>query len=125
MFFDNFERICHEQHTTPSGACLMAGLDKNRSSNWKKSGALPKQGELQRLADVLKCEVADFFRPETKRIHSTSQDALAAMAMRELEPGGDLDENERELLRIYRKCDNRQRALFMVSTYKFEEENLK
>lgn len=125
MFYDNFERVCAEQRLKPSRACIMAGLKSGRAANWKKSGALPSQEELKLLADVLKCEVADFFRPETKRIHSTSQDALAAMAMRELEPGGDLDENERELLRIYRKCDNRQRALFMVSTYKFEEENLK
>lgn len=78
MFYDNFERVCKERKSNPSRACLDAGMKVNRPANWKATGALPKQDELERLAKVLKCEVADFFRPETAppKFH-TVYDALA------------------------------------------------
>lgn len=78
MFYDNFERVCKERRSNPSRACLDAGMKVNRPANWKATGALPKQDELERLAKVLKCEVADFFRSETAppKFH-TVYDALA------------------------------------------------
>ena len=78
MFYDNFERVCKERKSNPSRACLDAGMKVNRPANWKATGALPKQDELERLAKVLKCEVADFFRSETAppKFH-TVYDALA------------------------------------------------
>lgn len=51
-------------------------MGASRAGNWKKSGALPKQDELQRLADVLKCDVADFFRSRTGAKFHTAYDAL-------------------------------------------------
>lgn len=86
MFYDNFERVCKERKSNPSRVCLDAGLKVNRPANWKATGALPKQDELERLAKVLKCEVADFFRPETAppKFH-TVYDALAYQSCKDAE----------------------------------------
>lgn len=86
MFYDNFERVCKERKSNPSRACLDAGMKANRPANWKATGALPKQDELERLAKVLKCEVADFFRSETAppKFH-TVYDALAYQSCKDTE----------------------------------------
>lgn len=60
MFWENFSRICNERETTVSAACIAAGMTKNRPYNWK-NGSLPKQDEMEALAKVLDCTVADFF----------------------------------------------------------------
>lgn len=61
MFWGNFTRICEENGTNPSSVCLQAGMGKNRPYNWK-TGTLPKQEEMSKLAAVLNCTVADFFK---------------------------------------------------------------
>ena len=78
MFFDNFQRVCDERGVKPGRVCLNIGLSKNASSNWKSNHTIPKEDVLEKLAAELKCEVADFFRPETAppKFH-TAYDALA------------------------------------------------
>lgn len=78
MFFDNFQRVCDERGVKPGRVCLNIGLSKNASSNWKSNHTIPKEDVLEKLAAELKCEVADFFRPETAppKFH-TVYDALA------------------------------------------------
>jgi len=71
MFWDNFERICREAGTTPSRACVEVDIGQNRPSNWKKSGTLPKQDELEVLAKHLGCTVADFFKDDEARENDT------------------------------------------------------
>lgn len=68
-FFENFERICKAKGTSPSAAALSIGRSKNASSNWKLNGTIPKEDELEALAEHLGCHVSDFFIPEpqTKR----------------------------------------------------------
>lgn len=61
MFYDNFERICGEKGTKPSIACTRAGLKPARATNWRATGALPKEPELYALANALGCSVQDFF----------------------------------------------------------------
>ena len=67
MFWDNFERISKQAGKSPSGVCVAVGIGQNRPSNWKKHGTLPKQDELQTLADYLGCTVADFFKDDETR----------------------------------------------------------
>ena len=75
MFYENFVRVCKERRTTPSRACLDAGMGKNRSSNWKTNGTIPKQDELQKLAEVLDCDVSDFFSDHTGPRYTTAYDS--------------------------------------------------
>lgn len=123
MFYENFARVCKERHTSPSRACIDAGLGVSRASNWKKSGALPKQDELEKLANVLKCDVADFFRSETVPRFHTAYDALAYRQAVD-DSGAEtapLSEDEDYVVTLMRAMTKRQRALFMVSVYDFEE----
>lgn len=61
LFYDNFERICRERGTSPSGACVAIGKNKTTAGNWKRNGTIPAEDILEALADVLGCEVSDFF----------------------------------------------------------------
>lgn len=151
MFYDNFERVCKERKSNPSRACLDAGMKVNRPANWKATGALPKQDELERLAKVLKCEVADFFRSETAppKFH-TVYDALAYQSCKDDEayksalermtpPETEVDDDEEECL-VYKgniyypdtdeyyvvalmtTLGRRQRHEFMDLVYDFADE---
>lgn len=121
VFYDNFERVCAERGIKPSRACSLAGLKTQRATNWKSSGALPKQEELSRLAEVLECDVADFFREKTKARFRNSQEALEyAAAVEEAEAGG-LTDDERDLLSFYRSLDRRGRAEFTICVMDFAE----
>ena len=86
MFFDNFQRVCDERGVKPGRVCLNIGLSKNASSNWKSNHTIPKEDVLEKLAAELKCEVADFFRPETAppKFH-TVYDALAYQSCKDTE----------------------------------------
>lgn len=149
MFWDNFERICRQAGTTPSGACISVGIGQNRPSNWKKNGTLPKQDELGILADHLGCTVADFFDDEGNK----RQDALSLFYQRltdidteTMERGkhalnlvianqeaskkidqtdSNLDEYERDFVRIYESLDRKTRLKLMNAVYEFDEEDEK
>lgn len=94
MFWDNFERLCREAGTTPSGACVAVGIGQNRPSNWKKNGTIPKQDELETLAKHLGCTVADFFKDDETR----NADRLARLLDMKL---SDLDPDRREFAKNY------------------------
>lgn len=89
MFWDNFERICKQASKSPSGVCVAVGIGQNRPSNWKKTGTLPKQDELEKLADYLGCTVADFFKDEKTR----ENDQLTQLLQKKL---SDVDEDSME-----------------------------
>ncbi|MEC4272918.1 helix-turn-helix transcriptional regulator [Adlercreutzia sp. R25] len=61
MFYENFERICRQNATSPSAMAIALGKNKSAASAWKSNGTIPKADELQKLADLLHCRVADFF----------------------------------------------------------------
>lgn len=125
MFWDNFERICRTAGTTPSGACVAVGFGKNRPSNWKRTGTLPKQDELYILADYLECEIADFF----KDWGTAPQGSWEAERMRRIENEAkntpsytDLDDYEIDMIRIYRSLSAKERAKLMTAVYEFDED---
>jgi transcriptional regulator with XRE-family HTH domain len=68
-FYENYERLCRAKGTSPSRVALDIGRSKNAAANWKANGTIPKEDELEALAEHLGCEVSDFFVPEprTKR----------------------------------------------------------
>lgn len=108
MFWDNFTRICEKRDTNPSAVCLKAGMGKNRPYNWK-SGTLPKQEELYVLADVLSCEVADFFRDDGE-VHDTQGNTLTEYELSLLEWFGQLDPMDQADVLIYTRdlCRKRE-----------------
>jgi transcriptional regulator with XRE-family HTH domain len=103
-FATNFRRICQEKGTSPTRVCLELGLSTNKVSLWNKGG-IPKGDVLIKLAKKLECSVMDFFADE--------------VALQKTEFA--LDEDEQDIIRLFRMLDRKQRHEFMSKAYAFEQ----
>lgn len=125
MFYENFDRICKTQGTSPSAAAVAIGKARTLPAGWKKNHTIPKEDELKALAQHLHCSVADFFADDSGMRFGTSEEsAINSLYQAQDNEAVDLDENEEELLRIYGECSKKQRAKLMMLVYDFEEEEL-
>lgn len=102
-FQENLNRICKEQGTTLTALVKRMGLSTSKVSRWNE-GALPKQEMLLRLAKELNCTVMDFFADED-----------------DLPTAKPDNEDEEDILRIYRSLSRRQKHEFMAMVYDFED----
>lgn len=107
-FATNFKRICQEQNTTPTRVCIELGLSTNKVSLWNKGG-IPKGDVLVRLAQHLGCTVMDFFADE--------------IDLQKVEFA--LDEDEKDIIRLFRMLDRKQKHEFMAKAYAYEALMLK
>lgn len=102
-FSENIKRICAERGTN-----LTAVIKKVKGSSSFvtaiNKGSLPKETELVELARELNCSVMDFFADE---------EDLAPLA----EPK---NEDEQDLLNIYRRLSRRDKHEFMAMVYEYE-----
>lgn len=103
-FGDNLKRICKERGTTPTAIMKKWGLSTSKVSAWYE-GSLPKQEMLLRLAEELDCSVMDFFADE--------EDLLPKTVKAD-------NEDEEDILRIYRSLSRRAKHEFMSMVYEFE-----
>lgn len=108
-FATNFRRICKEKGTTPTRVVLDLGLSSSKVNLWNKGG-IPKAEIMVKLAKRLDCSVMDFFADEEDLIPKTE---FA------------LDEDERDIIRLFRMLDRKQKHEFMSKAYAFEETMLK
>ena len=108
-FATNLRRICEERGTSPTRLCVELGLSTNKVSLWNKGG-LPKPEVLVKLAGKLECQVMDFFADEENVISKTE---FA------------LDDDEKDIIRLFRLLDRKQKHEFMAKAYAFEETMLK
>lgn len=104
-FATNFKRICKEKGTTPTRVCLDLGLSSSKVNLWNKGG-IPKGDVMIKLAKKLNCSVMDFFADEEDLIKKTE---FA------------LDEDEKDIIRLFRMLDRKQKHEFMSKAYEFEE----
>lgn len=102
-FATNFNRICREKGTTPTNVCKELGLSTSKVNMWN-NGSLPKQEMLLTLAKHLGCSVMDFFADEED-------------LRKKAEPEND---DEFDILRVYRMLDRRAKHEFMAMVYEFE-----
>ena len=106
-FATNFRRICHEKGTSPTAICLGLGLSSSKVNLWN-NGSLPKQTVLVQLAKALDCTVMDFFADDdVPRVEFA------------------LDEDEKEVIRLFRMLSRRERHEFMTRVYDYEKKLLK
>ncbi len=105
-FKTNFNRICREKGTTPTAILNKWGESTSSVTRWNH-GALPKEAMLHRLADELGCSVADFFAEADAVVAAPSAPPL-------------LDEDEQDILRIFRAMSRRERHEFMAEMYRRE-----
>lgn len=108
-FATNFKRICTERGTTPTRVCLELGLSSSKVNLWNKGG-IPKGDVMVKLARKLECSVMDFFADE--------QDIITKTEFA-------LDEDEKDIIRLFRMLDRKQKHEFMSKAYAFEEHMLK
>lgn len=101
-FADNLNRICRERGTTPTTLCKELGLSTSKVSAWN-NGSLPKQEIMVQLAHKLECSVMDFFADND-----------------EIKSSDTKDEDEKDILRIYRSLSRRGKHEFMAMVYEFE-----
>ena len=141
LFYDNFERICREKGTSPSGACVAIGKNKTTSNNWKRNNTIPSEEILADLADLLGCEIADFFA--SPNVDRAAQNFMAyyhtlmtkprgelSTAQREMRdaiahgqtPDVALDDYEADLMSLYSQLDKRDRLELMGLVYDFADE---
>ena len=105
-FATNFRRICHEKGTSPTAVCLSLGLSSSKVNLWN-NGSLPKQTVMVQLAKALDCTVMDFFADDLSKVEFA------------------LDEDEKEVIRLFRMLSRRERHEFMTRAYDYEKKMLK
>lgn len=102
-FAENIKRICTEKGTN-----LTAVVKKVKGSSSFvtaiNKGSLPKEKELVAFAKELNCSVKEFFADEKSSPVIESQ-----------------DEDERDLLTIYRGLSRRDKHEFMSMVYNYEK----
>ena len=103
-FADNLKRICQLKGTNPTTLCKELGLSTSKVSAWY-NGSLPKQEIMIQLAQKLECSVMDFFADEEDLLHA---------------PVTPKDEDEEDILRVYRALSRRNKHEFMSMVYEFE-----
>jgi transcriptional regulator with XRE-family HTH domain len=108
-FATNFKRICNERGTSPTRVCLEIGLSSSKVNLWNKGG-LPKADVMVKLAEKLGCSVMDFFADE--------EDLIPKVEFA-------LDEDEKDIIRLFRMLDRKQKHEFMSKAYAFEALMLK
>jgi hypothetical protein len=118
-FYKNLEKLCKREHTSPSAACVAIGRSRSAASAWKQNGTLPKEPELELLAKHLHCDVSDFFVLGAKYSDYTEMLEAKLASGEYMQP--DLDDNAKELMRIYQSLSTRQRVKLMSLVYEFEE----
>jgi len=106
-FAQNLKRICNDRGTTPTALLKKMGVATSKVAMWN-SGSLPKQEMLVRLAQELGCSVMDFFMTEEEIAEQERTDNI-------------LDEDEKEIVRIFRMLPRRDRHEFMNAVYDFEK----
>ena len=105
-FKTNINRICAERGTTLSGLCKRLRLSNSKVTLWN-NGSIPKKEILEKLAIELQCSVMDFFAEEEQ---------IAAY-------NAPLDEDEMDILRVYRSLDRREKHEFMAVVYQYESQH--
>lgn len=101
-FKENINRICKERHTFLTTVVKQIGLSTSKATAIN-SGYLPNEKIMNMLADVLNCKVSDFF--------ATENDLLL-----------DLDDDEKDILKVFRSLNRKKKHEFMSMVYKFDKE---
>ena len=106
-FSENLNRICKEKGLTISTVLKKMGVSTSKVTLWN-NGSLPKQDMLIRLSKELGCSVMDFFADDDVSGSSSPDYAV-------------LDEDEKEIIRMFRGLTTKERHKFMVQAYSYEE----
>lgn len=109
-FATNINRICFERGTTLT-AIVKAVKGSTSFVTAINKGSLPKESEIIQMAQLLHCSVTDFFLDEEDP------------AIRDSLQNSPQDEDEEDILRIFRSLSRRAKHEFMILVYEFESKH--
>ena len=122
LFHENFKRIANDRGTTPTGVLKKLNIATSKIAAWNK-GSLPKQETLHKLAAYLNCKVSDFFWDgEGEPMGTPGCEPMVAHS-EELHEEKQLDEDEEELLKIFKLLSRHEKHEFMAEAYKFSKKH--
>ena len=104
-FKENINRICAERGTNLTAVITKVKGSSSMTTAINKKGSIPKETDLIALAKELDCSVMDFFADEE-----------------DIPPVKPRDEDEEDILRIYRGLSRRAKHEFMSMVYENREE---
>lgn len=104
-FATNLKQICDMKNTTPTRVCKELGLSTNKVSLWNKGG-VPKGDVLLKIANHLGCTVMDLLVDGNITLHN---DLV-------------LDDDEKDVIRVFRMLSRQQKHEFMSKAYSFEQQ---
>lgn len=110
-FATNFKRICEERGTSPTKVVLEMGLSSSKVNLWN-NGAMPKADVIIKLAQKLECDIFDFFEGEEGIVPPRKEPADVEFA---------LDEDEKDIIALYRKLSRKEKHEFMAKIYWYGE----
>lgn len=102
-FAENINRICAEKGTNLTAIVKAVKGSSSFATAINTKGSLPKESEMLEMARLLGCSVKDFFGDEED--------------LTETKPA---NEDEEDILRIYRVLPRRAKHEFMSMVYEFE-----
>lgn len=102
-FRENINRICIQRGTNLTAVVKQVKGSSSFTSAINK-GSLPKEDEMVEMAKILHCSVLDFFMDEEDFAPQN-------------EPQ---NEDEKDILRVYRSLSRRTKHEFMAMVYEFE-----
>lgn len=103
-FAENINRICAQKGTNLTTIVKAVKGSSSFATAINTKGSLPKESEMLEMAKLLGCSVMDFFADE--------EDIPQSVALS--------DEDEEDILRIYRGLSRRAKHEFMSMVYEFE-----
>lgn len=108
MNYDEFDKLCRENGTTPTALSLKLGLSKGNASSWKRGGN-PSADILLKISDELNCTVDALLRPIDK-IARTPQNAKNCLKKLNTPL---LTDDEENLLKSYRAVSSTSKLLIV------------
>lgn len=108
-FKENINRICKDRGTTLTQLLKSVGVSSSKVTAIN-NGSLPKEELMLTLAKTLDCSVMDFFADEEDLGIKTNADYPL------------LDEDEQDIITIYREMPREEKHKFLVRLYTYREE---
>lgn len=102
-FAENINRICAEKGTNLTAIVKAVKGSSSFATAINTKGSLPKESEMLEMARLLGCSIMDFFADEENSLETNPA-----------------NEDEEDILRIYRKLSRRAKHEFMSMAYEFE-----
>ena len=126
MFYDQYCLLCKQAGISPSKAAQEMGIAKSTVSVWKNRGTTPQAEQLQKIAEYFNV-TTDYLLTGDDKIKNTVGNVSNSAVVQG--PSGDvsisnivgLQDNEAELLRVFRGLDIRGQTAVLMAAYEEEE----